>query len=135
MTGIGHLMRYRSVLTLGAAASVVALIAGCGGSSSSSSRASTSSARPTTSAGPSTGSTVTIASFAYAPKAIQVKKGTSITFANRDNASHTATADGGSFDSGTLKQGGSKKIVFAKAGTFAYHCAFHPFMHGTVVVQ
>jgi plastocyanin len=71
----------------------------------------------------------------FAPATITVSKGTSVTFANRDSASHTATADGASFDSGTVAQGASKQITFSTVGRFTYHCAFHPFMHGTIVVQ
>ncbi|HEX7290611.1 MAG TPA: plastocyanin/azurin family copper-binding protein, partial [Conexibacter sp.] len=53
---------------------------------------------------------------------------------NADAASHTATADDGSFDTGTLAQGRSGSHAFTSAGTFAYHCTIHPSMHGTVTV-
>jgi plastocyanin len=134
--------RYRSQITIhrtrkvAAAAAIAALVAGCGSSGSSSSRNSgTSSAAATTGAPTAGRSTVTIASFAYAPAKIAVKKGAAVTFNNKDNASHTVSADNGSFDSGTLQQGASKAITFSNAGTFTFHCAFHPFMHGTVVVK
>jgi plastocyanin len=45
------------------------------------------------------------------------------------------TADGGSFNSGTLAGGGSFSHRFTTAGTFAYHCAIHASMTGTVVVS
>jgi plastocyanin len=44
------------------------------------------------------------------------------------------TADDGSFGSGTLAQDAAFTRAFPIAGTFAYHCAIHPSMTGTVVV-
>lgn len=78
---------------------------------------------------------VAIVSFKYAPDAITVKTGSKVEFANEDAAAHTVTDDGGAFDSGTLDRADAKKVTFSEAGTFAYHCAFHPFMHGKVVVE
>jgi plastocyanin len=67
---------------------------------------------------------------------LTVKVGTKVTFKNSDGQQHTATSDtSGAFDAGTIDAGGSKEFTFDKAGTFAYHCSFHPFMHGTVEVQ
>lgn len=77
---------------------------------------------------------VTIQNFAFAPQAVTVPAGTTITWTNEDSAPHTATALDGAFDTGTLKQGHSSTITFAKAGTFSYICSIHPFMKGTVVV-
>jgi plastocyanin len=34
-----------------------------------------------------------------------------------------------------VRRGKSATVHLNKAGTFAYHCAFHPFMKGTVVVK
>lgn len=119
---------------------VAVAVAGCGSSSSSSSSSapsasSSSSSAAAPAAGGGSAENVTIKSFMYMPASIKVKTGGTVTFDNVDNAEHTATADSGSFDTGTLPQGGSKKTVtFSKAGTFAFHCSFHPFMHGTVVV-
>ena len=45
------------------------------------------------------------------------------------------TADDGSFDSKSLASNATFSQTFAKAGTFAYHCAIHPGMKGTVTVQ
>ena len=71
---------------------------------------------------------------------ITVAAGTKITFTNEDSAPHTATSGpspgaDGVFDTGTLKKGQSKGVKVAKAGTFAYYCAIHPFMKGTVIVK
>lgn len=78
---------------------------------------------------------VTIANFAFAPKTLTIKKGTKVTWTNQDSAPHTATADDGSFDTGTLQKGDSKSITFEKAGTFAYHCTVHPNMKASITVE
>jgi plastocyanin len=77
---------------------------------------------------------VTISDFAFHPGTTTVHVGDTISWTNEDAASHTATADDGSFDTGTLARGASGSHAFASAGTFAYHCTIHPSMHGTVTV-
>jgi plastocyanin len=79
--------------------------------------------------------TVDIRSFKFKPPAIAVKKGGRVKFVNADAAAHTATADDRSFDTQTIDRGKTKMVTFTTAGTFAYHCDFHPFMKGTVVVR
>jgi plastocyanin len=76
---------------------------------------------------------VTIAGFAYSPDPVTVNVGDTVTWTNNDAASHTATGSG--FSTGTIGTGASKSVTFNSAGTFAYHCAIHPSMTGTVVVQ
>jgi plastocyanin len=78
---------------------------------------------------------VDIKDFAYVPPTIEVAVGTTVTWTNSDSAPHTATQDGGGFQSDRLNQGESYSFTFDTAGTFAYHCEFHPNMSGTVVVQ
>jgi plastocyanin len=107
---------------------------GSGATSSSSSSASTSS-----SAAPAAGHvTVPISGYAFHPAKLVVAPGTKVTFANHDQTAHTATGTGSGasgFDSGTIKAGTSATVTFRKAGTYAYICQFHAFMHGTVVVK
>jgi plastocyanin len=45
------------------------------------------------------------------------------------------TADGGGFGSSTLATGASFSHAFSTAGTYAYHCAIHASMTGTIVVR
>jgi len=78
--------------------------------------------------------TVTIVDFAFEPNAIEVNVGDTVTWTNTGNAPHTATADDGTFDSGTLNNGGTFSHTFATAGTVAYHCELHPDMTGTIVI-
>jgi len=114
---------------------VAVLAAGCGGSSKSSGASSSSGAAAPAAASGGAKESVTIASFAYKPTPVTVKVGAQVTFTNQDSAEHTATADSGSaLETGTLKQGQSKAVTLSQAGTIAYHCAFHAFMHGTITV-
>ena len=83
---------------------------------------------------------VAIKDFKFAPAAVTVAVGTTITWTNSDNAPHTATSGSsptpdGLFDTDIITKGQSKKVKLMKAGTFQYYCALHPFMHGTVVVR
>ena len=80
-------------------------------------------------------SAVNIQGSAFVPPTITIRAGDTIAWTNRDAFSHTATSDTGAFDTGVITAGASHSITFANAGTFAYHCAIHPFMHGTIVVQ
>jgi plastocyanin len=78
---------------------------------------------------------VAIADFDYDPKAVTVQAGTTVTWANSDEAAHTATADDGSFDTGTLEKGDSKAVSLDEPGTYTYYCRFHAFMTATVEVE
>lgn len=77
---------------------------------------------------------VTIRNYAFAPQTLTVKVGTRVTWTNRDATAHTATMDQGALDTGTINPGQSKTIDFTRPGTYAYHCAFHAFMTGTIRV-
>jgi plastocyanin len=81
------------------------------------------------------GGEVRIAGFAFAPATLTAKVGQRVTWTHRDpGATHTVTADQGQFRSGELTQGDEFAHVFPTAGSFAYHCAVHPDMRGTVKV-
>ena len=125
-----------------ALALVVALVvSGCGSSddesSSSSSQVTTSAtAAPQTQARPAVQSaTVDIRSFKYKPVSVTVKRGGRVRWTNADSAAHTATADARSFDTQTIDEGEARTVTMTRAGSFPYHCDFHPFMKGTVVVR
>lgn len=77
---------------------------------------------------------VEIANFAYDPDPVAVQAGGKVIWLNQDSAPHTATADDGSFDTGTLEEGKLKSETFKQAGTYEYICQIHPDMHGTVEV-
>jgi plastocyanin len=77
---------------------------------------------------------VEIVDFAYSPDPVQVETGGKVIWQNTDPAPHTATADDGSFDTGTLEEGKLKSETFKEPGTYTYFCEIHPTMHGTVEV-
>jgi len=67
---------------------------------------------------------------------VTVAPGTTVAFTNKDTTEHTATADNGTtFDTGAIQHDQTKMVTLTKAGTFAYHCSFHPFMTGTIIVK
>lgn len=78
---------------------------------------------------------VTIQDFAFGPASVTVNVGDTVTWTNQDDIGHTATADGGQFDTGILNKGQSGSATFDTAGTFTYYCQPHPNMKGTIVVQ
>ena len=73
------------------------------------------------------------ADFAFSPATLTVPLGTTVRWVNATSAPHTVTAAG--FDSGTIPAGGTYSRTFTQAGTFSYHCAFHPIMIGTIIVS
>ena len=67
-----------------------------------------------------------------------VNAGTSITWVNRDSATHTSTATAGSairWNSGRLRTGERFTFTFSEPGTYAYRCSIHPSMRATVTVN
>lgn len=78
---------------------------------------------------------VNIQGFTFSPVQVRVKKGTTVTFTNKDASQHSATADNGSFDTGLLSNGESKTVTFDTVGTFNYHCKMHPSMRATIIVE
>lgn len=72
--------------------------------------------------------------YMFTPKAITVAVGDTVTWHNDSDARHTVSADNGAFDHGAFGQGADVSQTFKTAGTFAYHCNFHSYMHATVVV-
>ena len=77
---------------------------------------------------------VDIVEFTYQPDPVVVQAGGKVIWQNQDTAPHTATADDGSFDTGTIEKGKIGSETFKEAGTFAYFCEIHPDMRGTVEV-
>lgn len=72
----------------------------------------------------------------FSPNDINVKTGQTVTWTNTGAVAHTVTADdGASFDSGTIAPGATFNLTPSAAGTFAYHCTFHPWMKGTLTVS
>jgi plastocyanin len=78
---------------------------------------------------------VAIRNYDFAPKSLTVRVDTRVTWTNDDATAHTATADHGGFDTGTVAPRASRTVDFKHPGAFTYHCAFHAFMTATVTVK
>jgi len=85
---------------------------------------------------PGSGSNTSIGK-AYSPDPVTLVVGVNntIKWVNNDNAPHTVTANDASFDSGNVAQGQSFAFTFTTPGTYQYHCVYHPWMIGTVIVK
>ena len=79
--------------------------------------------------------TIPISNYAFLPKSLTVTAGTRVTWVNHDATAHTATANGGAFDTGTINPHASRTIDLTHPGTYAYHCVFHAFMTATITVR
>ena len=79
----------------------------------------------------------------YSPDTITVVAGVNATvvWTNKDTAVHTVTSIPGdpanfsSSESPGLSPGGTYKNTFTKPGTYVYHCIYHTFMVGIVIVK
>ena len=80
---------------------------------------------------------VVINNFAFGPTTLTVKRGTTVTWTNKDGDAHTVTAAGAKplFGSNPLDTGDSFSFTFNAPGTYAYFCKIHPTMKGVIVVQ
>jgi len=73
-------------------------------------------------------------SYRFDPAAIVVKSGTSVTWTNHDNFTHTVKVEDGTVHK--ISPGQSVTIAFPKTGTYHYLCTLHPHdMRGKVIVQ
>jgi plastocyanin len=105
---------------------LVVLASGCGGESD----------EATDSGSDSGSASVEIVDYLYEPADLTVPAGTTVNFTNEDTTGHTATSErSGAFDSGSIGAGESGEITLEEPGTFAYYCAFHPFMKGKITVE
>jgi plastocyanin len=84
-----------------------------------------------------TGDTVRIVmqNLAYANTRVEISRGTTVVWENRDAVPHTSTADDGRWDSGLIEGGRSWSRTFGETGSFNYHCTPHPFMKATIIVR
>jgi plastocyanin len=83
---------------------------------------------------------VVMENFAFSPKTVKVKRGTTLVFINRDVVKHTVTSDTGKFNSGDIGPGQSYTLKLDEPGTYPYYCSFHGDkggvdMAGTIVVE
>jgi len=114
-------MRTRLLVT--ALAVALMLLAGCA-------------AQPSAAAAPVETAEVTMPpSYRFDPPAIQVPAGTTVTWRNADNFTHSVNISGGAFPFLNLPPGQSGAITFDKPGAYDYICTYHAQdMQGTVIV-
>ena len=71
----------------------------------------------------------------FSPNPANVTVGQTVSWHNVQGVTHTATQNGGGFDTGNIANGAtSTPIQITTAGDPAYHCAIHPTMIGTLHV-
>jgi plastocyanin len=71
----------------------------------------------------------------FSPADLTIAVGTTVTWTNTGQRRHTVTStDGGFTSSGTLSSGDTYAQTFGTAATFAYICAIHTSMKGTITV-
>jgi plastocyanin len=79
---------------------------------------------------------VEIRGMAFHPEVLEVKRGDTVVWTNRDIVPHTATATRKSgWDTGTLLQGQSGQYVASRRGEDAYYCKQHPVMLGKLIAR
>ena len=77
----------------------------------------------------------------YKPYSISVKTGDTVTWHNKDSASHTVTSGSstggpdGLFDSSLFLSGATFSHTFSNPGNYNYYCMVHPWMKGEVSVS
>jgi plastocyanin len=124
---------------------VAAFATACGGSGTSTPEKETGTATATASptgtaeatSGPAAASaaTITIASMNYG-EPITVPPGAQITIKNDDSAEHSVTSD--TADKFSVDVDGKEQGTLTaptEPGDYAFHCKYHPSMHGTLTVK
>ena len=77
---------------------------------------------------------IVIVDFSFNPDNVTVPLGTKVIWTNNGPSEHTVTSDTSVFNSGTIAVGHQWNFTFNVAGSYPYHCAIHPMMHGIVIV-
>jgi plastocyanin len=73
--------------------------------------------------------------YKFSPATTTVKAGTKVTWVNDSQAEHTVTSNGKSWKFNKTLNTKSVSFTFKKAGTYLYHCQFHPGMVGKIIVK
>jgi plastocyanin len=79
--------------------------------------------------------TVSIDGTSYGPQTLSVDVGDTVVWVNKDLFPHTVTARTGAFDSGKIAPGETWRYTVNAEGVFAYFCAYHPTMEGTLRIR
>ena len=110
----------RTLASLVCAAALAGLAAGCGGTGES--------------APVATNEVTMVKSYRFDPERVVVEPGSTVTWTNDDNFTHTVEVDGQ--DDHEVGRGDSFSIMFDEPGTYHYVCTLHrQDMEGEVIVQ
>jgi plastocyanin len=112
-----------AALTL-AVGSVIAFAPACGGQDNSDD--------PLTVGGMN--ETVVMDNMQFQPGNLQVPAGATVTFSNRDSATHDAQALDETWETDNLENGDSEGVVFDETGEWLYRCTIHPSMKARITV-
>lgn len=80
---------------------------------------------------------VVMSGYAFAPRALTITAGDTVTWVNQDTAPHDVKTTSGpeSLHSPMLNKGGTWSHTFAVAGSYGYVCTVHPGMTAQLVVK
>lgn len=79
---------------------------------------------------------VEIQGMTFRPAVVEVERGDTVIWANRDIVPHTATGTSKpAWSTGTLVQGQSGRYVARDSGTTPYFCELHPVMKGKLIIR
>ncbi len=81
--------------------------------------------------------TVEIPEFAFSPDPVEISACDSVVWENTHSQAHTSTGKGDkAWSTDNIAAGSAAEpVLFDESGSFAYICALHPFMTGTVEVS
>jgi plastocyanin len=79
--------------------------------------------------------TAKIDNFTFGPTIVTGGVGTTVTWVNNDDISHTVVAIDKAFKSHVMDSDEKFSFTFTKPGEYSYFCSLHPHMVGKVVVK
>ncbi len=71
----------------------------------------------------------------FNPVSLDISKGTTVKWINKDDVDHTVTSSDGLFDSKTVASGETFQYTFDSKGIYDYVCTIHSGMSGTINVD
>jgi plastocyanin len=78
---------------------------------------------------------VKVVDFGFEPITVRASVGQVVAFSNAGLASHTATLDDGACTTTEIATGMSEGLIFARAGSYPFHCRIHTWMTGTAEIS
>jgi len=81
---------------------------------------------------------ISISADGFTPSTIRIKKGSDVTWTNKDGNARSVKGDEDNLGLNTtdpLSQGSAYSFMFEQSGTFTYHDPTHPTAKGTIIVE